>query len=170
MSAMLSSFIYRSVKASKRKGKHLNIAIRRVQSPPSPASFMSPEIMDINEKSFAPSSPLVPLEEESFESYDSSYNHECFRSNMLLELSIPNEPMSDWFTHDMLGSETAQVEGESQETLNGVVCMQGGSYDTREAFVFSSDYAYNQPDEVISFFNANFILSNYLTDDRKFEH
>jgi hypothetical protein len=119
---------------------------------------MSPEIMDINEKSVAPmgknSSPLIQVEEESFESYDSRYDMEYIRSNgnpMLLELTIPNEPLIDWFSHDTLRGEARHAERGNHESLNGVVCVNGVGYDSREAFVFSSDDAVNQLDEVTSF-------------------
>lgn len=162
---MISSFIYRSVKSSRRKGKKENvkIAARRVQSPASPASFMSPEIMDINEKSFAHmDNPSSPLAEESFESYESYDSTEYTRSHsnpMLLELNIPHEPLTDWFVHDLLrGAGARQVKTASCENVKGAVFVNGGGggHMSREAFVFSSEEVVNQLGEVLSFYEVFF--------------
>src|ERR1700691_2027204 len=89
MSAILSSFMGRNSKSSsKRKGKKytLNLAVHKAQSPPSPGSFMSPEIVDINEKVFAPppvGRSLPPPDEPG--SYDSKYDENSLpRSNPLM--------------------------------------------------------------------------------------
>lgn len=183
---MLSSFIYRSVKSSRRKGKKgaVNITVRRVQSPTSPASFMSPEIMDINEKYLAPmDNPPLPTMQvaddsyESDESYESRHEVEYNRSQsgpMLLELNIPHEPLTDWFVHDMLRAEEQHVRTASHENLKGVVFVKGagGNHMSREAFVFSSDDVVNQLDEVISlcnFFVSSFLNSGFFTDYKQFE-
>lgn len=163
---MLSSFIHRNTKYSKRRGKkqNLNVAIRRIQSPPSPGSFMSPEIVDINEKSFDPMgrahSPPIQDEEESYESYDSRYDEEGSdfsmpRSNPNqsphLELDIPTEPLTDWFTHDTLRMETrGALVGGSYERMNHSGSVNGriAGGTRREVFALSSEEAISQQDEV----------------------
>ncbi|KIM92215.1 hypothetical protein PILCRDRAFT_810237 [Piloderma croceum F 1598] len=164
MSALLTSFINRNVKpSSKRKGKKhdLNIPIHRIRTPPSPASFMSPEI---DEKIFAsvhrPYAPHVE-EEESYESYDSMFE-ETFppsrdpAESPQLRLDIHSEPLTDWFAHGPFVAEVPKVLGGSYAGLNGSGSLNGsgrGAADTksnrsREAFAFSSEEAVNLPDEI----------------------
>lgn len=136
---MLSSFIYRSSKQSKRKAKKTNtldIVIRRVQNPPSPASFMSPEIADINEKTFSSMarsfSPHLIDEVESYGSHESRGNDEypLPRSNTSpspqLQVELPtDEPLTDWFAHDLLRGGALEPFGGSDEHLNGSGSFNG---------------------------------------------
>ena len=180
MSAMLSSFIYRNSRQSKRKGKKtntLNVTIRRVQSPPSPASFVSPEIMDINEKTFSSMarsfSPHLIDEEESYGSYESRGigEYPLPRSNTSpspqLHVELPSdEPLTDWFAHDLLRSEASEPLGGSYERLNGSGSVNGngkapGSKQSGgrcEALGFSSEDAFKETDEVRRLECTSFIV------------
>jgi hypothetical protein len=166
MSTLLTSFINRNVKhSSKPKGKKhdLNIPIHRILTPPSPASFMSPEI---DEKVFAPvHRPYAPRveEEESYESYDSMYE-ETFppsrdpAESPQLRLDIHSEPLTDWFAHGPFIAEVPRVLGGNYAGSNGSGSLNGrgrGAGDTksnrsREAIAFSSEEVVNSPDEVTS--------------------
>lgn len=185
MSTMLTSF-YRSAKSTKRKAKkrNLNVSIQRVQSPPSPGSFMSPEIVDINEKSFMSLgrsySPPLHDEEESYDYYDSKYFEEnsqlqnslprsILATSPQLEVNIPTEPLTDWFAHDMLKSEVREALGGSHEGFNGSLSGSGnGSVgkrrgnNSREALGFSSEEAVNQPDEVSMIYAWLLCVLSYL--------
>lgn len=169
---MLSSFIYRNSRSSKRKGKKtstLNVAIRRTQTPPSPASFMSPEIMDINEKTFSSMarsfSPHLLDEEESYDSYESRNDDEypLPRGNPSpspqLQVELPSEePLTDWFAHDLLRGGAREALGGSYERLNGSGSVNGSGKasgskrgdGSREAVGFSSEEAFKETDEVRS--------------------
>ena len=166
MATMLSSFIKTARHSSRRKGKKdtLNIPIPQIQSPPSPASFMSPEIVDINEKVFAPMgrnySPPAQDEEESYDSCDSLYDEEIDlpsnnpRESPQLKLDIHSEPLTDWFAHGLFKGEVPEVLGRSYDGLNGSGDVNDIGHGTtrdnrsREVLGFSSKEAVNQPDEV----------------------
>jgi len=159
MSTLLASFIHRNTHSSKRKGKkhNLNTPIHRILTPPSPASFMSPEI---NEKTLPYSSRVE--EEGSYRSYDSMYE-ETFPPSKdpvespHLKLDIHSEPLTDWFARGPFIAKVPEVLGGSYARSNRSESLKGsgrGAGDTksnrsREALVFSSEEVVNLPDEVI---------------------
>jgi hypothetical protein len=169
MSAMLSSFINLNSKYNprrKRKKNNLNIAIRRIQSPPaSPASFMSPEIVDINEKVFAPlgrtHSPHPQDEEESYDSYVSRHDENALprsipQTSSQLNVDTYSEPVTDWFTHESLKTAVREALAGNYDGLNGsgsLISSGRGvgtarSNRSREAFAPSEEAA-SQSDEVV---------------------
>lgn len=182
MSTLLASFINRNVKhSSKRRGKKhdLNIPIHRILTPPSPASFMSPEI---DEKIFAsvhrPYAPRVE-EEDSYDSYDSMYE-ETFppsrdpAESPQLRLDIHSEPLTDWFAHGPVIAEVPEVLERSHAGLNGSGSLNGsgrGAGDSknnrsREALAFSSEEVVNLPDEVnLSHDSQTWTTSSHLGSD-----
>lgn len=145
----------------------VSAALRRIPTPPSPASFMSPEIVDINEKSFGSTGrSFTPLqdEEESHYSYDSHYEEEVStsqRSNPLpspkLKLEIPSEPMTDWYTQGSSRRDAREAMGDSYELLNASGSVNGSRQGTgsrkddesREMLGMSPEEAANQGDDVI---------------------
>lgn len=132
MASMLQQFIYRGTKYSKQKAKNqdLNFTVQQDDRPLSPESFMSPEIVNINEVSFVPvgrSQTSSLYEEESYGSYDSRLEEP--RSNQMspqLEVDIPTEPLTDWFTHDTL--RMAGAFAESFQMSNGSGSISGSVY------------------------------------------
>jgi hypothetical protein len=170
---MLSSLINLNTKYTsrrKRKKTNLNIPIRRVQSPSSPASFMSPEFVDVNEKVFAPMGRVhSPQDEaESYHSYDSRHDEQNSlpRSEPLtspqLMMDIPSEPLTDWFTHDSLKAGVREALARNYDRLNGSGSLVGSgrgvggsrSNRSREAFVPSEEAA-GHLDEVSSAYHPH---------------
>ena len=157
---MLTSFINLNAKySSKRNGKrhNLNVPIPRIQSPPSPASFISPAVVDINDNVFSRvGSSYSPLaqDEEWYGSYDSKYEDENTLPRTTLldssrsKLEVHSEPLTDWFIHDPPKLGIRETMEGSYERLKGSGSGGARNNRNRKADVFSWEEAVNQTAEV----------------------
>ncbi|KAH7929009.1 hypothetical protein BV22DRAFT_1192376 [Leucogyrophana mollusca] len=131
---MLSSFIRNANGRRKGKKAKLDVPLRQVRSPPSPASFASPEIFDINERSLDlqtrgdSSSEQPNLFPETHLVPPSEPRKDVISPQVQLDLSP--EPLTDWF-QDFLGG-----TGNSP-TLEG--SMSGGNASNSGAPVAASE-------------------------------
>ncbi|KAH7883081.1 hypothetical protein F5I97DRAFT_175864 [Phlebopus sp. FC_14] len=100
---MLSNFMRRNGKRKGAKNAKAPQAHPRQPSSSSPASFTSPEILDINEKSF----DLYPQEDSTSETPGllSEGSAPALLSNLgspLVHLDLSTEPLEDWFPQELL--------------------------------------------------------------------
>lgn len=100
---MLDSFLFKSTKRSKatKSRKFSTIGLRRAQSPPSPASFVSPEIVEINEKG-----PFGATFPEDLDRRDPSASTDrpipLASPQIQLEFSGDSEPLTEWLPPSIL--------------------------------------------------------------------
>ncbi|KAH7915933.1 hypothetical protein BJ138DRAFT_1140777 [Hygrophoropsis aurantiaca] len=139
---MLSSFIRNA--NVRRKGKKEKLAVPPPQalSPVSPASFASPGVFDINERSI----DLQPQEETDFEQQE-SFTEPSLPPTPIpktdvitprVQLELSQEPLSDWFQDflDASGNASASEGGLSGSKTSGLAAHATASKDTH-----ASDHA-----------------------------
>ena len=126
---------------------------------------MSPEIVDINEKVFAPlgriHSPHPQDEEESYDSYVLKHDENALprsipQTSSQLNVDTYSEPLTDWFTQESLKTAVREALGGNYDGSNGsgsLISSGRGvgtarSNRSREAFAPSEETA-SQSDEVV---------------------
>ena len=108
---MLLSTVFKRRKIQKRLTELTSV--RQTVSPPSPESFVSPEIVDINGRGFP----------EDFSSDISQDHYESSRSSsprVQLDLNFTGS-ITEWFPTNLLASETRSTPPERREAASSIV-------------------------------------------------